>query len=103
MNKSEQVNHPSHYNLPGKKECIEQMREDYGDYTVAVFCLTNAYKYLYRAGAKADNSAEQDIAKARWYWNYYSKKLNCYDGFSGKLRNYVKKEIEKYEDYQTKL
>lgn len=66
----EQVNHPSHYNQEGKKECIEQMREDYGDTITVIFCLTNAYKYLYRAGAKEGNSKAQDIAKARWYYNY---------------------------------
>ena len=26
----EQVNHPSHYNLPGKKECIDEMVDIYG-------------------------------------------------------------------------
>lgn len=65
----EQVNHPSHYNLEGKKECIEQMREDYGETITAIFCLTNAYKYLYRAGHKG--SKEEDIAKAEWYFGYY--------------------------------
>lgn len=67
----EKVNHPDHYNIPGKKECIEQMREDCGDLAVIIFCLTNAYKYLYRAGAKEGNSKEQDIAKAKWYYDYY--------------------------------
>lgn len=71
---SEQVNHPSHYCQEGKKECIEQMREDYRDLVTLIFCLTNAYKYLYRAGAKEGNSKEQDIAKAKWYYDY-SKKL----------------------------
>lgn len=63
------VSHPSHYNLEGKKECIELMREDYGETITAVFCLTNAYKYLYRAGNKG--SREEDIAKAGWYWEYF--------------------------------
>lgn len=66
----EKVNHPAHYNIPGKKECIVQMREDYGDYITAIFCLTNAYKYLYRAGIKEGESKKDDIAKARWYYNY---------------------------------
>lgn len=63
------VSHPSHYNLEGKKECIEQMRADYGETITAIFCLTNAYKYLYRAGNKG--SREEDIAKAKWYWEYF--------------------------------
>lgn len=66
----EMINHPSHYNLEGKKECIEQMREDYGETIAAIFSLTNAYKYLYRAGHK--NDKKQDIDKARWYLNYFN-------------------------------
>lgn len=67
-NHKEAVNHPAHYNIPGKKECIEQMKEDYGDLITVIFCLTNAYKYLYRAGHK--DSADEDIEKAKWYYNY---------------------------------
>lgn len=70
------VNHPEHYNLPNRRECIEEIRELYGDRICAVFCLTNAYKYLYRAGNKAGNSREQDMNKAWWYFNYADKKLN---------------------------
>ena len=75
MNK-EQVTHPNHYNIPGKRECIVAMKEDYGDHLTAVFCLMNSYKYLYRAGQKDGNSKDQDIAKARWYCNYVRDNLN---------------------------
>lgn len=68
----EKVNHPDHYNIPGKKECIEQMREDYGEYITAVFCLTSAYKYLYRAGTKPGETRDEDISKAKWYCGYMS-------------------------------
>lgn len=64
------VNHPSHYNIPGKKECIEQMRDDMGSTVVFIFCLTNAYKYLYRAGRKDGNSEHQDLEKVNWYLRY---------------------------------
>lgn len=64
------VDHPNHYNVPGRKECIVEMRENYGSYITAIFCLTNAYKYLYRAGEKANNPQQQDIDKAKWYFNY---------------------------------
>lgn len=64
------VDHPSHYNKPGKKECIEEMRERFGDLAVYWFCKLNAFKYNYRDGDKEGNSAEQDAAKARWYDNY---------------------------------
>ena len=82
---SEQVNHPSHYNTPGRKECIVEMEEQYGLGNTAIFCLMNAYKYLYRAGEKADNSQEQDINKARWYFNWVNEKIDCVDnlGYRG--------------------
>lgn len=64
------VDHPAHYNQPGKKECIEEMREQFGDLAVYWFCKLNAFKYNYRSGNKEGNSAEQDAAKAEWYNNY---------------------------------
>lgn len=62
------VNHPSHYNVEGKKECIVEMEELYGKAAVITFCKLNAYKYRYRAGFK--NDAEEDIKKAEWYEHY---------------------------------
>lgn len=70
------VEHPSHYNIPGRKECIVEMRERYGSYITAIFCLTNAYKYLYRAGEKDGNPEAQDLDKARWYFNYAKELTN---------------------------
>lgn len=61
------VNHPDHYNLPGKKECIEQMIDDFGNVATSIFDLLSAYKYLCRAGHKPNNPFEQDIQKANWY------------------------------------
>ena len=72
---AEQVNHPSHYSKNGRKECIVEMEEYYGVNATIVFCLMNAYKYLYRAGDKADNSYEQDHRKAEWYFGYANKLL----------------------------
>ena len=73
-----QVNHPSHYTKAGRKECIVEMEEKYGPVVTAVFCLTNAYKYLYRAGDKTDNPMEQDNDKAKWYWDYTNKLIDKY-------------------------
>lgn len=72
---TEQVNHPSHYNKPGHKECIEEMRDLFGDYEVGIWCYITAYKYLYRAGLKDGNSKQQDYNKALWYYNYADTKL----------------------------
>lgn len=64
------VNHPKHYNIPGRKECIEEMIEKFGVLAVRNFCLLNAYKYNYRHELK--NGAE-DIAKAEWYMKKYAE------------------------------
>ena len=73
-----QVNHPSHYNKAGRKECIVEMEEKYGAEATAIFCLTNAYKYLYRAGNKFGNPAMQDTEKAQWYFDYTNKLIAKY-------------------------
>lgn len=63
----EMVNHPAHYNAPGRKECIEEMVDEWGAEQTAIWCEMTAYKYEYRAGTKEGNSAEQDMAKRQWY------------------------------------
>lgn len=63
--KTDMVNHPSHYNLPDRKECIDEMIDIYGLKDVAKWCEITAYKYRYRAGHK--DSLTQDIQKAIWY------------------------------------
>lgn len=62
---SDMVNHPSHYNLPGCKECIDEMIDIYGLKDVAKWCEITAYKYKYRAGHKG--SVTEDMSKAAWY------------------------------------
>lgn len=69
------VDHPSHYNVEGKLECIEEMRWKFGEYITAVFCLTNAFKYLYRAGNKQNEPEQDDIDKAKWYCSYFIRNL----------------------------
>lgn len=63
----EMVNHPAHYNTPGRKECIEEMVDKWGREATALWCEMTAYKYDYRAGSKEGNSEEQDKAKMEWY------------------------------------
>ena len=58
------VDHPSHYNTPGRKECIVEMEEKFGLKAVLNFCQLNAYKYRYRYEMK---NGEEDLEKARWY------------------------------------
>ena len=62
---SDMVNHPSHYNLPNRKECIDEMIDIYGLKDVAKWCEITAYKYKYRAGHKGP--VVEDMSKATWY------------------------------------
>ena len=94
---TEKISHPTHYNIKGKRECIVAIREDYGDFVAAVFCLTNAYKYLYRAGNKQGESVDDDIAKARWYFDYHKKLSYVFNNDVLKLYKYVEKELKKYD------
>lgn len=64
------VNHPSHYNKQGRRECIDEMCDLFGIANTQIFCLENAYKYLYRAGEKEGNSKEQDLNKCKWYLDW---------------------------------
>lgn len=95
----EYVNHPEHYQKAGRKECIEEMIDLYGRNVTAIFCLTNAYKYLYRAGQKENNSEQQDIQKARWYFNYVNNHLASCVRYKGVLRLYkdVKEALKEYD------
>ena len=74
---NEMVNHPAHYNAPGRKECIEEMIDKWGEGAVAMWCEMTAYKYEYRAGTKEGESAERDNAKREWYLNK-AKELYCH-------------------------
>ncbi len=60
------VNHPAHYNAPGRKECIVEMLEKFGTEKVQIFCELNAYKYRYRHEMK---NGQEDLDKADWYEN----------------------------------
>ena len=74
----ELINHPSHYKRDGRKEFIVEMEEKYGAEITAVFCLTNAIKYLYRAGEKIGESEKKDISKAKWYFDYTNMLIDKY-------------------------
>lgn len=56
---------PQHYKQ-ASIECIDMMRELYGEEEVKSFCRLNAFKYLYRH--KQKNGVE-DLKKAQWYLN----------------------------------
>ncbi len=87
---SEQVNHPSHYCVSGRKECIYEMLELYGPQPTAAFALLSAYKYLYRAGNKEGNPDFQDIDKAKWYFNFVKTlSQERYECLTGIVKLYI--------------
>lgn len=65
---SDMVNHPSHYNLPDRKECVDEMIDIYGLKDVAKWCEITAYKCKYRARrASSFTNFVQDMHEATWY------------------------------------
>lgn len=68
---ADNINHPSHYQ--GTRECIEVMRDMFGDFAVMDFCRCNSFKYRFRAGLKEGTTKQEDIKKAEWYENYLHK------------------------------
>ena len=66
------VNHPNHYKTHDK-ECIVEMFILFGVDSFVAFCQMNAWKYRYRAGNKANNTADQDNAKADRYIEYAAR------------------------------
>ena len=96
--KDELVFHPSHYNVGGRKECWTEMEELFGPGAVAIFDCLSAYKYLYRKGEKADNSAEQDLAKVENYVNHAAKELCMNTGKDITLGRHIFRTLIDYMD-----
>lgn len=69
---SDAVSHPDHYKTHAA-ECIVEMLILFGLDNFITFCQMNAWKYRYRAGNKANNSADQDNAKADRYIEYAAR------------------------------
>lgn len=64
--KSDNVNHPSHYEGNTSLECIDVMELVFGTRAMESFCVCNAFKYLWRHKHK---NGKEDLEKARWYLN----------------------------------
>lgn len=92
------VIHPKHYNTEGRPECWEEMRRLFGDECVGVFDVLNAYKYLYRAGEKEGNPAEQDMAKIYNYMRHCADLVTTSEQTVTKAKRcytILKKELKK--------
>ena len=95
----EQVNHPEHYNIEGRKECWDEFIERFGAKYTFVWCLMTAQKYLYRKGLKDNNPEEQDLNKAVAYFNKATSIRNIYrevDATAGGLYDITYKDLKKY-------
>lgn len=55
---------PAHYKSQCSLECIEAMEIAFGNENVLIFCLCNAFKYLWRHENKGKT---EDLEKASWY------------------------------------
>jgi hypothetical protein len=64
---NDKVHHPFHYNMPGRKECWDEMVERFGVEATKNFCKLNAFKYQYRHSEK---NGQEDLNKAE---NYHRK------------------------------
>lgn len=98
MSKKEQVNHPEHYRIEGRKECWDEFIDSFGPKHTFVWCLMTAQKYLYRKGLKDDNPAEQDLNKAQAYFNKATQIRYDYrevDGYANGLYNKTYKDLRK--------
>ena len=96
----EQVNHPEHYNVPGRKECWDEFIDKFGAKHTFVWCLMTAQKYLYRKGLKEDNPEERDLDKAVAYFNKATKIRYDYEEvrtYAKGMYNETHKELRKYD------
>ena len=75
------VNHPKHYNSSGK-EVIEHLFDTMFALG-AFFCIGNVIKYELRAPHKGN--LEEDLAKARWYYQYFHEQVKKRNRFAQKI------------------
>lgn len=67
MSIHDDINHPSHYELAPGIEAWDVIEATLTAEELRGFCLGNILKYKLRAGSKAGQSPEKDLAKANWY------------------------------------
>ena len=93
------VIHPGHYNIPGRKECIEEMVEKFGHEKTEAFCELNSYKYHYRHELK---NGQEDLDKASNYSNMLKQmiendprfKIAVHYGLDNQLRQLIEEMSE---------
>jgi len=88
MNYKEEVNHPTHYLKDSGFEVIDVVNA--WDLN---FQLSNAIKYIARAGKKEPKKVVQDLEKAIWYIKYEIDRINI-----NKSVLKLKREVNKHEN-----
>lgn len=61
-----EISKPNYYN--GDVEIGDVMIQQYGETHFAVYCIMNAFKYIFRCLKKHDSPLD-DLKKAQWYIN----------------------------------
>ena len=69
-NVDQNVNNPSHYVHEDGSECIDVMTMLFGEQRVKEWAEITSFKYQWRQGKKADNSADIDKMKSIWYTRF---------------------------------
>ena len=88
----EAIDHPAHYADTCSLECIDAMRIAFGDGDVAMFCIINAYKYIWRW--KYKNGIE-DLKKAEWYLDKAAELVDYDTEQCGIMKDLIQKEMKK--------
>lgn len=94
------IYHPAHYNIDKRKECWDEFLDEFGISNTIMWCLMTAKKYLYRMGLKRDNPYEQDLDKARNYYNHAMFLADRYGGTTGRIDKaffIIGEELGKYD------
>lgn len=92
------IYHPAHYNIDKRKECWDEFVDDYGVDNTIVWCLMTAKKYLYRMGLKRNNPFEQDLDKARNYYNHACFLSDKYDVSLPMMFSDIEEELHNYDN-----
>ena len=60
---------PPHYKTQ-EIECIDAMVSAFGRDAVNIYCMLNAFKYIWRNGKKEGEKNAEGIKKAMWYLRF---------------------------------
>lgn len=77
----------NHYNNSCSLSCLDMMKVVFGDHETFIFCLTSAFKYIWRF---KDKNGMEDLDKARWYLDYVKFYMNDGKKYGVKVSEFVR-------------